>query len=175
MKGKILPEVEASQLTLNKFFALYPFGVVMQPDVQFKETYDTLARFEKGTSDGDLTRTDTLSWQDKSWVVGVDVKGKARAYDWNDLKRLRIINDEIARTPIVVAIASDDQSFVVFERPSSGEFTVRNDSLIINLDVYDFAGRSPYLDTLKPIRAYQEFWHSWREFHPHTDKYVTTE
>ena len=175
LKGKMLPEVEANQLTLNKFFALYPFGVVMQPDVQFKETYDTLGHFEKGKSEGTLTRTDTLSWQDKSWVVGVNVKGKDRAYDWNDLKKLRVINDEIAGTPIVIAIASDDQSFSVFERPSPGEFTVRNDSLISDVDVYDFLGRSPNNDKLRPIRSYQEFWHSWKEFHPHTDKYSTTE
>jgi hypothetical protein len=69
LKGKMLPEFESTQLTLGKFFSLYPFGKVMQAEGRAKNSYDTLGRFEKGRSKGKLTRTDSLSWRDKSWVL----------------------------------------------------------------------------------------------------------
>jgi hypothetical protein len=72
---------------------------------------------------------------------------------------------------VVIAIASDDQSFIAFKRDSAEEFLLRNDSLISWQKGYDFLGRGSSGDRLKPIRVYQEFWHSWKEFHPATEVY----
>jgi len=171
LKGKFLKEVKADHLTLNKFFSLYPFGMAMQPDLILKENYDTLGRFEKGKSDNDLIKTDSLSWKDKSWVVGVVIDNHARAYDWNDLKNKRVIHDVLAGAPIVIVIASDDQSIAAFERHVSEEFAIRNDSIFSQRMDYDFAGRNASGPSLKPVPAYQEFWHSWKQFHPNTDTY----
>ena len=71
-KGLRLTEVTSSQLTLRQFFTLHPDGVVMQPDPAFASNYDAEGRFERGESKGDLTRTDRGSWNEKSWVVGVE-------------------------------------------------------------------------------------------------------
>lgn len=168
LKGKALPEVESNQFTLANFFSLYPSGKVLQPDSHFKESYDTLGRFEKGRSKGKLTRTDSLSWKDKSWVVGIQVGNSSKAYDWNQLKTLAILNDTIGSTPVVIAIAADGQSFVAFERNASETFTLANDSLVSTAKTYDLAGRAADGNRLKPLKAYQEFWHSWKQFHPST-------
>jgi len=169
LKGKILAEVESNQYTLNKFFALHPFGKVMEAELTSKNSYDTLGRFEKGKSKGKLTRTDSLSWRDKSWVLGIQIDGKAKAYDWIQLKELKILNDQIGNTPIVIAIASDDQSFAAFKLDSEERFTLRNDSLIGSENQYDLLGRSKDGSNLTPIKIYQEFWHSWKQFHPSTE------
>lgn len=168
LKGQQLPEIESTQTTLGKFFALHPFGKVMSADHHSINKYDTLARFEKGKSTGSLTKTDTTSWSDKAWVVGVVTDGNSKAYDWNLLKKNRIIHDSIGNTAIAVALASDGQSFGAFERAPGQRFIVRNDSLVSPLGSYDFAGRSFSTDTLKRVAAYQEFWHSWKQFHPNT-------
>lgn len=174
LKGKMLPEFESSQLTLGKFFSLYPFGKVMHAEERSEELYDSLGRFEKGLSKGNLTRTDSLSWKDKSWVVGIEIDGKSKAYDWIQLKQSMVINDNIDGTPIVIAIASDQQSFVAFRRNSEGEFVIRNDSLVTAQGSYDFAGRS--LDgNLQSLKSRQEFWHSWKQFHPNTEVYKEPE
>ncbi len=170
-KGAFLPEVESSQYTLGKFFYLYPYGKVMQPDATFKESYDTLGRFEKGRSKNKLTRTDTLSWNDKSWVLGVEVGQQSKAYDWNELKAKKIIHDKLGNTFIVAALASDGASFVAIEREEHEEFELRNDSLISNKNRFDFVGRGESGSSAKRLKAYQEFWHSWREFHPRTEVY----
>jgi hypothetical protein len=171
LKGKMLPEFESSQLTLGKFFSLYPFGKVMQPENLSMDSYDTLGRFEKGRSKSKLTRTDSLSWKDKSWVVGVEVNGKSKAYDWIQLKELKIIHDNIGETPIFIAIASDEQSFAAFKRNNEDQFLIRNDSLVSTRGNYDFAGRSADGNNLQPVKSYQEFWHSWNEFHPNSEAY----
>ena len=169
LKGKTLAEVESNQYTLSKFFSLHPFGKVMQAEAVSKRSYDTLGRFEKGKSKGKLTRTDSLSWKDKSWVLGIQVDGKSKAYDWAQLKELKVLNDQVGTTPVVIAIASDGQSFAAYKRDNGQHFILRNDSLVSGGLTYDFHGRSGNERRLAPVKIYQEFWHSWKEFHPHTE------
>lgn len=171
LKGNALPEVESNQLTLGKFFLLHPFGKVMKAEARSKKSYDTLGRFERGKSKGQLTRSDTVSWNEKSWVVGVQIDNRAKAYDWNELKAKRVIHDKIGSTPIAVALASDDQSFIAFERNADEQFVVRNDSLVSSLHTFDFAGRSSDGSRARLLKSYQEFWHSWKQFHPETEAY----
>jgi hypothetical protein len=171
-KGKVLAEVESAQLTLNKFFSLYPFGKVLQGD-EVSAQYDTLRRFERGKSKSSLTLTDSLSWKDKSWVVGIQLAGKSKAYDWNDLKRLKLIHDVIGSTPIVIALSDDGQSFAAFRREENETFLSRNDSLITEGKRFDFSGHGTDGSRLKAIQAYQEFWHSWKTFHPETETYIS--
>lgn len=171
LKGNVLPEVESSQLTLNKFFTLYPFGKVMAAEDVSKDSYDTLGRFEKGRNKGKLTRTDSLSWKDKSWVLGIQIDGRSKAYDWIQLKQSKVLHDKLGNTPIVIAIASDEQSFAAFKRDNDEQFMIRNDSLISTLEKYDFLGHSGDGTKLQRVKIYQEFWHSWKEFHPDTEVY----
>lgn len=174
LRGETLPEVESFQLTINKLFELYPKATVMQLDDASKTKYDSLAKFERGKSEGKLTRSDSLSWKDKSWVIGIAINNYAKAYDWNELKRLRIIIDTIGDTPIVLALSADDQSFVAFERPlNTKAFRIQNDTLVDGNRHFDFSGRDLTTRTiqLKKLKAYQEFWHSWKTFHPNTLQY----
>ncbi|MEJ7645785.1 MAG: DUF3179 domain-containing (seleno)protein [Chryseolinea sp.] len=174
MKGEKLQEVESSQMTLKKWFDLYPDGVVMQTDAASLNFYDSAGRFEKGKGRSALTRTDSLSWKDKSWIVGIHLNGESKAYDWHTLKEKRIINDVVGNVPVVIALAADDQSFMAFERPTAKDtFAIRSDTLTMRNRTYAFGGRdlSTLSDRLKVVKAYQEFWHSWRTFHPDTKKY----
>ena len=174
LKGEVLPEVTSVQLTIRKWFELYPEAWVMQVDEAFRTKYDSLGKFEQGKSKGELTRTDSLSWQNKSWVVGIEMGTASKAYDWNLLKERRIINDVVGNQPIVLALSVDEQSFVAFERPSATEsFSIRHDTLMANGRHYDFTGQELVgkSEQLSKVRAYQEFWHSWRTFHPQTQQY----
>jgi len=174
LTGTTLTELESSQVTLAKWFERYPEARVMQLDEASRDNYDSLGRFERGRSKGKLTRTDSLSWKDKSWVVGIEIKKDSKAYDWNLLREVHIINDHVGGMPIVLALSTDEQSFIAFERPADTEnFTIRNDTLFSGLTSYDFSGRdvASHSDILKQINASQEFWHSWKTFHPETKQY----
>jgi hypothetical protein len=58
----------------------------MQGDPKFEEEYAKDYAFERGHSRKTLTGTDTASWHDKSWVVGINSNGRSKAYDWNLLR-----------------------------------------------------------------------------------------
>ena len=144
----------------------------MQEDPTFKDSYDTTLKYESGKSTSTLTGTDSLSWKDKSWVIGVKAGDKKKAYDWNDLKKKRIINDTIGSLPILLVLAADDKSFFAFERPNNTfAFKISNDTILLNNKHFTLNGKGT--DTtlsLKPIPAYQEFWHSWKTFNPFTSR-----
>jgi len=174
LKGEVLPEYACEQLTIKKLFQLYPQAMVMQADEPSKSAYDSLAKFERGKSEGDLTRTDSSSWQEKSWVVGIQIGQASKAYDWNRLKKDRVIHDEVDGKPIVVLLSDDGQSFAAFARPSAADvFSINHDTLQLGASRFDFSGRSLTNPSqqLKKIPAFQEFWHSWRTFHPKTSRY----
>jgi hypothetical protein len=78
--------------------------------------------------------------------VGVIAGQYAKAYDWNMLIDRRKIEDTIGAVPVVVQLGSDSVSFRAWEKGSDGH--------------------------LRPLQAYQEFWHSWSHFHPGTTRYI---
>jgi Protein of unknown function (DUF3179) len=173
LKGTKLPELEAQQTSLATWLKLYPNSKIMQPDLKFKENYDSTAKYESGKSKKELTGTDSLSWKRKSWVVGIEIGKESIAIDWNRLKKERIVNFQLDEKSLVLALASDNKSFFAFERPQNQmKFSLKNDSLVIQNQRFDLRGiSSDSKTTLKKINAYQEFWHSWETFHPNTKRY----
>ena len=170
-RGKVLAELPSRQVMLSQWLALHPASLIMQPDVSAKEEYAKDFDYETGASRKRLTGTDTASWHDKSWVIGITVGGESKAYDWNRLERERVVNDMLGGTPIVLALAPDNASFFAFVRPDSmTRFTVRGDSLVAGPAAYSFTGAGPN-GALERVAASQEFWHSWRTFQPATRRY----
>lgn len=173
LKGEQLPEVPSQQMSLAQWLALYPHALIMQPDPGFISKYDTAGLFDEGRNTSHLTGTDTASWHDKSWVVGVEIDGRSKAYDWNRLKRQRVIHDSIGSRPIFVVLATDNRSFGAFERRAEEYFDMAGDTIVGDSTRYTLSGVSiddPRAKLMR-IKAYQEFWHSWREFHPDTERY----
>ncbi|MDB4898883.1 MAG: hypothetical protein JWN53_691 [Gemmatimonadetes bacterium] len=171
LKGTKLPELPRLQVTLKEWIALHPRTLIMQADPAFTGEYSKDYAFERGTSRKALTGTDTLSWGEKSWVVGLTVKGRSKAYDWNRLRRERIIHDEVGGTPIVLVLSVDNASFFAFERPGAdARFALRGDSLVGTRGTYAMSGEGTS-GSLTPVNASQEFWHSWRTFQPGTERY----
>ncbi len=173
LKGQTLPEFPSQQLSVNKFFTLYPFGKIMQAEKESRTFYDSLGKFESGTSKGKLTQTDSLSWKEKSWVIGLSIENHTKAYDWRDVTTQRIIHDKLNGIPVLLALSDDGQSFTAFQRTSNDQFfQINNDTLYTTEGIYDFSGRSLRgTGQLLKVKAYQEFWHSWRTFHPNTERY----
>jgi hypothetical protein len=185
-KGMGLADIPSEQMTLAEWLTLHPRSLVMQPDPGLRDQYANGFDYETGRSRSTLTGTDAGSWGEKSWVVGITVNNRSRAYDWNRLRRERVVNDELGGTPIVLVLAPDNASFVAFERPDARTRFALSGNLLTTADrtydrTYDLGGRPTMADApthvsaagdrLKPVFASQEFWHSWRTFHPGTDTY----
>lgn len=179
LKGKVLAEIPSQQMALGDWIALHPDSYVLQPDVDFKAKYDSLKGYDEGTIDGSLEHRDTASWQMKSWVVGVNVNNNFKAYDWNELVKNKMIEDSVAGTPILITIGRNERSFYILNRNTyKGDLHFTYDSA--KQVMYDSATNSTWSingncidgamknDRLQTIQSYQEFWHSWKTFHPQT-------
>jgi hypothetical protein len=173
LKGAVLPEIYSTQTSLETWLGLYPNSKIMQADPAFRSSYDTLFKYEKGLSRKKLTGTDSLSWQKKSWVVGVKLDGKARAYDWNQLKNEMLIEDTLAGKELFIFLAADSSSFFAYEKSGvKGSVRVEKDTIILGEKRFGLDGKG--IDTslsLQKVAAYQEFWHSWKSFHSGTGRY----
>jgi hypothetical protein len=169
--GARLAEIPSQQVTLAVWLDLHPRSLIMQPDSALEDRYTKNFDFETGASRKTLTGTDTVSWNEKAWVVGLTINDESKAYDWNRLRRERIINDELGGTPLVLVLAPDSASFFAYRRPDlATRFVLVGDSLMAPGAAYALSGRGPH-GTLQPLSASQEFWHSWRTFQPRTKTY----
>jgi hypothetical protein len=173
LKGQKLPEFLCVQTSLAEWLLLNPKSLVMQEDPAFEKQYDSTLKYEAGKSKSKLTGTDSLSWKDKSWVVGVKAGAERKAYDWNKLKAQRIIQDKLGNSFVLLVLAKDDKSFFAFEMPNAeNRFTIHNDTLVQNNLQYSINGKAINGNAdLKPLPAYQEFWHSWKTFNEGTSQY----
>ena len=173
LNGYMLPEIPAMQVTLATWLKFYPYSQIMQPDSTFAEAYGYLDDYDSGIGMGELVGTDTLSWNEKSWVVGVKTKSGSKAFDWNELKKERAINDMVGNEPVLIVLASDTLSFFAYRRVEGRTYSIANDTIRYQDEIYGLNGE-PFTDetypALDPVSAYQEFWHSWRTFNPDTER-----
>jgi hypothetical protein len=136
--------------------------------------------YDKGISRGDLTKRDTTSWKNKSWVLGIQDGANAKTYDWNQLTKQRIIQDSLPNNPIIILLENDIASFHAYSR------IVNNSILIFHKkqdSIWDVNTGSKWNyegvcvdgklkgNMLKSVRCYQEFLHSWEFFHPESIRY----
>jgi len=182
LAGTALMEIPSRQSVLAAWLLQYPNSLILQPDTIFKKRYENLADFDKGTIDGDLEKRDSASWKFKSWVIGIAHNNEARAYDWNELVDKKILEDSLPGLPLVIVLEKDTATFHVWSRIVKGnplQFLKDNQSDLIkdnntnstwNMNGICIDGPLKG-EQLIPVQAYQEFWHSWRTFHPKTTQY----
>jgi hypothetical protein len=182
LKGTQLAEIPSRQSTLASWFRTHPNSTVLQPDTSFNEDYDDLKNYDKGTVKGHLEKRDSASWKMKSWVVGIKTNGLEKAYDWNDLLKNYFIQDTIGAQPVLLILENDTSSFHAYSReiheqtlhfskdPGTGQITDDNTHSIWDQNGVCLSGTLKGV-RLKPLAAYQEFWHSWKQFHPKTTAY----
>jgi hypothetical protein len=176
LKGDTLKEFPSSQMTLDAWLRQSPNSLVMIPDTLFMDRYFKLEDYDKGTMNSYLVRRDNASWQHNSWIVGIANSSSSKAYDWNDLLQRRIIQDWVDKTPIVLTIEGDSASFHAYDRridetPLNFSLSDQKDLLIDentgsrwNMDGLCVGGALKG-KRLQPVQSYNEFWHSWQNFH----------
>lgn len=182
LKGKKLLEIPSQQMLLTDWLQEYPNSLVMQPDTLFKEEYADMSNYDKGIGKSSLTKRDSLSWKEKSWVLGVSLGELARAYDWNELLAKGLINDSFGPGPIVLVVEKDSASYHGWSRRIAGrslEFILSDSAELLkdrqteslwNMGGWCIEGQLKG-NQLSRVPTYQEFWHSWRSFHPQTTTY----
>jgi hypothetical protein len=182
LKNAQLAEIPSRQSTLAEWLREYPQTKILQPDTNFSKHYADLADYDNGTIKGGLEHRDSASWKAKSWVIGLRSGGSAKAYDWNWLISHPLIQDTIATTPIAILLGEDSTFFHAWSRSVQGQTLqlerVPGQALLKDSNtgsLWNFEGLciSGTLkdQQLQTVPCYQEFWHSWQNFHPSTTQY----
>ena len=152
----------------------------MQPDPNSEEGYKMFgfAHFDKYR---DRKRESADRIFPRNWVVGIEVNNEAKAYLWSDLVKERSINDIVNNTPIVLALESDTLSFHSWNRSVNGK--TLNFSLDSANNLLDAETKSNWNwkgeciegelkgQKLQAIIASQEYYNSWKTFHPSSTFY----
>ena len=182
LKGSALQELPSQQTTLSSWLRRHPASSILQPDTAFKRQYKDLDAYDNGTIAGGLEHRDPASWKNKSWVIGIDQNNHAKAYDWNQLARQKLIEDSLPGLPLLITLEKDSSSFHAWNRNAGGQtlqfektatpdiLTDKNTHSTWNSDGLCIEGPLKG-QQLEDVPAFQEFWHSWRTFHPATTKY----
>jgi hypothetical protein len=179
MKGQHLQELPYEQLTLGAWLEKHPTSMIMQPDKLYAADYTDLKNYDRiQYIDKDSTLKNKDSLIRKSWVIGVIVNGRAKAYDWRHLFHKRVLNDELNKTPLLVGIEKDSLSYHVWNANLNGKilhFDLNKDGQLTDKEtasVWDWDGLctsgAQKGQKLSKVQAYQEYWHSWKHFHPAT-------
>lgn len=180
LKGYQLTELPSEQMRLSAWLRSNPASLILQPDPEYAGKYEDLKGFDLGIIDSKLEKRDSGSWQFKSWVIGIKKEKEAKAYDWNKLVQQRLINDSITNLPLLIYLEKDNASFHVWDRNVNNNtlhFEIK-DSVIFDTGTKSlwneegFCVQGPLKGSqLKKVQAYQEFWHSWKNFNPGTLRY----
>lgn len=179
LKGSHLQELPYEQSTLGAWLRKHPGSVILQPDRHYLSDYSDLKNYDRlqpVDKDSTLKNKDTLIR--KSWVLGVIINGQAKAYDWRRLSKKHVLNDPVNHIPLVLAIENDRLTYHVFnstitgrvlhfDMDTSGRLTDRETASTWDWDGVATAGTLKG-SRLTKIQGYQEYWHSWKQFHPGT-------
>lgn len=176
LKGTQLTEIPSVQMRLGEWLALHPNSLTLQPDTLFKPRYADLKGYDEGTIQGSLERRDSGSWKFKSWVIGVDLRETSKAYDWNRLVKNRLIQDTLGNHHLLLTLEPNNRTFYVWSVADSLHFYYEPSTQLLKDNNTQSTWRPDGTcvdgplkgQRLAPVQAYQEFWHSWRTFHPGT-------
>jgi hypothetical protein len=179
LKGQKLTELPYEQATLHSWLSRHPKSLILQPDEHYLADYNDLKNYDRlQPIDKDSTQKNKDTLLRKSWTVGVIVNGQPKAYDWRRLFKKTLVNDKITSTPVVLAIEPDSLTYHVFNSEVKGQtlhFKLDTAGKLTDVEtasVWDWDGMAVSGafkgDRLGKIQAYQEYWHSWKHFHPNT-------
>ena len=178
-KGASLNEVNSEQMSLASWMSKYPDTQILQPDSSFIADYEHHSKFVARFGKSKVAEFE--SWQKRSWVIGVTNGDAAMAFDYLTLIENNIMQDSVGDLPVLVVLEQDTISFHVWDsRVDTMVLEFTYDSELEALrdlqteSVWDMTGTSvsgPLQGSiLSTVQGYEEYWHSWKTFHPNTKK-----
>ncbi len=175
LKGRHLNLVHSSELSFALWRKEQPQGDVLKPDAPY------VSEYEKKGWENYVEKTPAMVDTTKSGIgphrlmLGVTVAGKDKAYPIDAILAAKLIQDQVAESPVVVVVGADGTSIRVFE---AAELTfARGDGDRVMQDAetgsgWNFQGCA--VDgkmagrCLKEIDANKDYWFDWMNHHPET-------
>ena len=175
-KGAQLEDVYFEQMSLKNWIEKHPDTVILQYDPLFEQKYNFFAKllkFEAILPRWHLQKTPPL-------VIGVDLDGHEKAYDFIELQKNRVVNDTVGAHQVLALTDEDMSSAFVYDRSLNGNvlsFALK-DGVIIDQETGStwthlgrcIKGKSKGAQLVQ-LQSYRQFIRAWITFHPNTEFY----
>ncbi len=148
---------------------------------ELRDSYDGYYRAGDAGIEGRKHKDDRLPTKER--VIGVRLGGDVKAYSFSALARVRVVDDVVGGTPLVVVFDGASESGAVYRRDPKGQA----------LDFQPGTGAMKMIDaqtgsewdglagiatsgpssgaSLEPVPITYAFWFGWADFYPNTDLY----
>ena len=135
-----------------------------------------------GEAPGGVLRHDNRL-KPRTMILGLDVEGANRAYPLTDLRKSRVINDQLSGRPVLIVHQPDSDTTTAFRAQSGGRtltFSAVNAGVTELTDAQTRSRWDAYGHcisgklkgaNLDPLILEPEYWFAWSEFHPDTAIY----
>ena len=177
LSGTQLEPLFYEQMSLASWLEKHPDSEILQYDPAFAPKYgfiDKLLRYEASLPGWHRQETPPL-------VIGVELDGQARAYDFDTLKRRRLVQDQLGERELLILAGEDGVSGLVYDRLVEGQvltFSIDDDGVLRDAgtgSAWDRFGRCVEGElagkALETIQSHQQFIRAWIAFHPQTSFY----
>ena len=176
LKGRMLEDMPCEQISLESWLAKYPDSLVLQYDPTFQKQYairTALLNYEVSLPGWHMQASPPL-------VVGVEVSGVARAYDWNELVKRQFVEDDAGGMPLLVVTDAEGDSAFVYDRTVDGTALTFKKTKAGIEDTntgssWDCFGRclkgKLKGKTLTQQQSYKQYVRAWVTFHPDASFY----
>ena len=171
MKGRALEDMPFEQMSLESWLAKHPESLVLQYDPTFQKQYNirtALLNYEVSLPGWHMQASPPL-------VVGVVAGNVARAYDWNELVKRRLVEDEAGGTALLAVTDPEGDSAFVYDRTVDGtvlSFEMAGDGMrdTGTGSSWDCFGRCTKGKlkgkSLTRLQSYKQYVRAWVTFHP---------
>ena len=168
----------------------YPKTLVLKPLPGYEERMPGMAKLiRRNTTAGEGVAPEKAFGKDdrlrpKETVAGLTLGQEMKAYPFSELRKVRVVNDQIGGVPVLIVHQPSSDTTTAFEARVKGkaiEFQAKADDASVLEDLathstWDAYGRcvSGKLKNtqLKSLILMPEFWFAWSEFHPQTKVFV---
>jgi len=184
-KGRQLDLIHSDELTFSLWRTEQPKGLVLKPDATYESEYET-KDWEQH-----IEKTHTVIDTRKSGIaphelmLGMIFGGETKAYPVKSILAAKLVQDEVAGTPVLIVVGPDRASMRVFQVNSTGEamtfVPLDNGSGpgtnglmkdVATESVWDFQGCAIQGKLnghcLKQLDASKDYWFDWMNHHPTT-------
>jgi len=172
-QGRQLEDIAFEQMSLENWLQKHPKSEVLQYDPVFAKKYGFLSKllaYEASFPAWYRQETPPL-------VIGVELNGASHAFDFEELKKAKLVQTEVGGERIVALAGFDDTSAFVYEAEIDGDpvdFQIEGDVIKDTRtgSIWNHLGHCISGDlegkTLTTVQSYQQFVRAWVTFRPAT-------
>jgi len=175
-KGRLLEDVPMEQMSLQNWLSKYPNSQILQEAPEHQKKYN----FINSVMNGERERPSWYNHVNPDLIVGLEIDGQSRAYDWEALKQQRMVMETFKGKPLLLLSSEDGSSPFAYDRTVNGEqlkFEIKGNTLTDvktqstwNLLGYCTEGELQGTQ-LESVQIYYQNIRGWESFHPNSTYY----